>query len=35
MAMSDADLSSSVDPDEDPLIDLSDEELYNVVQETM
>ena len=35
MAMSDVDVSSSVDPDEDPLGELSDEELFNLVQEAM
>ena len=35
MAMSDVDVSSSVDQDEDPLGELSDEELFNLVQETL
>ena len=35
MAMSDVDVSSSLDHDEEPLAELTDEELYNLVQETM
>lgn len=34
-AMSDFDVSSSVDQDEDPLTELNDEELFNLVEETM
>ncbi|EDO35964.1 predicted protein [Nematostella vectensis] len=34
-ASSDVDVSSSLDQDEDPLVELSDEELYNLVQETI
>lgn len=34
MAMSDVDVSSSLDHDEEPLAELTDEELYNLVQET-
>ena len=33
--MSDVDVSSSLDHDEEPLAELSDEELYNIVQENM
>ena len=35
MAMSDVDVSSSLDHDEEPLAELADEELYNLVQETL
>lgn len=35
MAMSDVDVSSSLDHDEEPLAELSDEELYSLVQETL
>lgn len=35
MAMSDVDVSSSLDHDEEPLAELTDEELYNLVQETL
>ena len=35
MAMSDVDVSSSLDQDEDPLAELTDEELFNLVQETL
>ncbi|KAK2564595.1 Coiled-coil domain-containing protein 113 [Acropora cervicornis] len=35
MAMSDVDVSSSLDHDEEPLAELSDEELYNIVQENI
>ena len=35
MALSDVDVSSSLDHDEEPLAELTDEELYNLVQETL
>ncbi|XP_068691858.1 cilia- and flagella-associated protein 263-like [Montipora foliosa] len=35
MAMSDVDMSSSLDHDEEPLAELTDEELYNLVQENL
>ena len=35
MAMSDVDVSSSLDHDEEPLAELTDEELYSLVQETL
>ena len=35
MALSDVDVSSSLDHDEEPLAELTDEELSNLVQETM
>lgn len=35
MAASDVDVSSSIDQNEDPIEDLTDEELYSLVEETM
>jgi len=35
MALSDVDVSSSLDHDEEPLAELTDEELYNLAQETL
>ena len=35
MAMSDVDVTSSIDQNEDPIEDLTDEELYNLVEETL
>ena len=35
MAASDVEVSSSLDQEEDPLTELTDEDLYNLVQETM
>jgi len=35
MAMSDVEVSSSLDHDEEPLAELTDEELYSLVQETL
>lgn len=35
MAASDVEVSSSLDQEEDPSTELSDEDLYNLVQETM
>lgn len=35
MATSDVEVSSSIDQNEDTVEDLTDEELYNLVEETM